>query len=96
VGDVVVVNYGFSISLKKERWGTWVLVQRREKARGFTTTHLFVSLSFSHHLIINLVEKQHKKRRITKREGDKANEVKEAMLKRRIEAEKTRKEEKKM
>jgi hypothetical protein len=25
-------------------------------------------------LVINLVEKQHKKRRITKREGDKANE----------------------
>ncbi len=73
MGDVAVMNYGFSISLKKERWGTWVLVQRREKTRGFTTTPL-CSLSFSHHLVINLVEKQHKKRRITKREGNKANE----------------------
>jgi hypothetical protein len=31
-------------------------------------------LSSSHHLVINHVEKQHRKRRITKREGDETNE----------------------
>jgi len=47
-------------------------------------------------LVINLVERQHKKRRITKREGDKANENEKKNNKKRKKVEKTRKEEKKM
>jgi hypothetical protein len=51
-------------------------VHSKEKKRvgGGLQLHLFgLSLS-SHHLVINLVERQHKKRRLTKMEGNKTNE----------------------
>jgi hypothetical protein len=38
-------------------------------------------------LVINLGKRQHRKRRITKREGDKAMKMKETMIERRKEVE---------
>jgi hypothetical protein len=69
-GDVVVMNYGFSTSLGEREIGGMGAHSKERKRRGehYNCTSLFCYRP-SCHLVINLVERQHRRGKIAKREG---------------------------